>query len=74
MRTLNELFEETLKDVYVAEKAILKMTKQATSKDLKAAFTEHAEQTEGQVERLDKISSSCSAKKSEGVPGPEGFG
>jgi ferritin-like metal-binding protein YciE len=59
MQTLNELFEETLKDVYFAEKAILKalpkMTKQASSEDLKAAFTEHAEQTEGQVERLDKI-------------------
>jgi ferritin-like metal-binding protein YciE len=59
MQTLNELFEETLKDVYFAEKAILKalpkMTKQASSEDLKAAFTEHDEQTEGQVERLDKI-------------------
>lgn len=59
MHTLNELFEETLKDVYFAEKAILKalpkMTKQASSEDLKAAFTAHVEQTEGQVDRLDKI-------------------
>lgn len=73
MRTLNELFEETLKDVYFAENAILKalpkMTKQATSKDLKAAFTEHAEQTEGQVERLDKIFKLL-GKKAEGKECP----
>lgn len=59
MRTLNDLFEETLKDVYFAENAILKalpkMAAKATSKDLKAAFKEHTEQTEGQVERLNKI-------------------
>ncbi len=46
MHTLNELFEETLKNVYFADNAILKalpkMTKQASSKDSKAAFTEHA--------------------------------
>jgi ferritin-like metal-binding protein YciE len=73
MRTLNELFEETLKDVYFAEKAILKalpkMTQQATSEDLKAAFTEHVEQTEGQVERLDKIFKLL-GKKSEGKECP----
>jgi ferritin-like metal-binding protein YciE len=59
MRTLNDLFEETLKDVYFAENAILKalpkMAGKAKSKDLKAAFTEHAKETEGQVKRLDKI-------------------
>ena len=59
MRTLNDLFEETLKDVYFAENAILKalpkMAGKAKSKDLKAAFTEHTKETEGQVKRLDKI-------------------
>ena len=59
MRTLNDLFEETLKDVYFAENAILKalpkMAQKASSKDLKAAFTEHAQETEGQVKRLDKV-------------------
>lgn len=73
MRTLNELFEETLKDVYFAENAILKalpkMTKQASSKALKAAFTDHAEQTEGHVERLDKIFKLL-GKKSEGKQCP----
>ncbi|MFM9849119.1 MAG: ferritin-like domain-containing protein [Hyphomicrobiaceae bacterium] len=73
MHTLNELFEETLKDVYFAENAILKalpkMAKQASSKDLKAAFTEHVEQTEGQVERLDKIFKLL-GRKSEGKECP----
>jgi ferritin-like metal-binding protein YciE len=59
MDTLAELFEETLKDVYFAENAILKalpkMAKKATSKDLQQAFTDHLEETKGQVKRLDQI-------------------
>jgi ferritin-like metal-binding protein YciE len=59
METLNELFEDTLKDVYFAEneilKALPKMAKKATSEDLQEAFTDHAEETKGQVERLAKI-------------------
>jgi ferritin-like metal-binding protein YciE len=59
METLNELFEETLKDVYFAENAILKalpkMAKKASSEDLQQAFTDHAEETKGQVKRLEQI-------------------
>lgn len=59
MDTLNELFEETLKDVYFAEKAILKalpkMAAKSTSEDLRDAFNEHMKVTEGQVDRLDKV-------------------
>src|SRR3954471_20083439 len=59
MENFSELFEETLKDIYYAEKAILKalpkMAKKASSKKLEAAFTEHLKQTERQVERLDQI-------------------
>jgi ferritin-like metal-binding protein YciE len=59
METLQELFEETLKDIYYAEKAILKalpqMAKKATSEDLSAAFTAHVEETEQQVVRLEEI-------------------
>ena len=59
METLNELFEETLKDVYFAEKAILKalpkMAKKTKSAELRQAFEEHTEQTRGQVERLDQV-------------------
>jgi ferritin-like metal-binding protein YciE len=59
MQTLKELFEETLKDVYFAEKAIIKalpkMAKKTKSPALKQAFEEHTEQTKGQVQRLDEI-------------------
>jgi len=59
METFNELFEETLKDIYYAEKAILKalpkMAKKAASKKLQAAFTKHQKETEGQVERLVQV-------------------
>ena len=59
MDTLEKLFETTLRDVYYAEKAILKslpkMAKKASSPRLQAAFEEHIEQTEGQVDRLEKI-------------------
>lgn len=59
METLEKLFEETLRDLYYAEKAILKnlpkMARKAGSTDLKAAFEEHIGQTEDQVSRLEKI-------------------
>jgi ferritin-like metal-binding protein YciE len=59
METLQDLFLETLKDIYYAEKAILKalpkMAKKATSEDLAAAFETHREETESQVTRLEEI-------------------
>jgi ferritin-like metal-binding protein YciE len=59
MDTLEALFENTLRDVYYAEKAILKalpkMAKKATSEDLTAAFETHLQETEGQVERIEQI-------------------
>lgn len=59
METLQKLFEDTLRDVYYAEKAILKnlpkMVRKAKSTELSSAFEEHIEQTEGQVERLEQI-------------------
>ena len=58
METFEQLFEETLKDIYYAEKAILKalprMAKKASSEDLSAAFTAHYEETEQQVVRLEE--------------------
>ena len=57
--TLEELYVDELRDLYSAEnqllKALPKMAKAADSKDLKAGFEEHLEQTEGHVERLEKI-------------------
>ena len=57
--SLQKLYVEELKDLYSAEKQLLKalpkMAKAATSPELKAAFPGHLEQTKGQVERLDRI-------------------
>src|SRR6195256_2885220 len=58
-KNLNDLFLDTLKDVYYAEKQILKalpkMAKAATSDQLRAAFEKHHGETEDQVDRLEKI-------------------
>src|SRR4029078_2540489 len=58
-KDLNDLFLDTLKDIYFAEKQILKalpkMAKAASSDKLRAAFEKHHGETEGQVERLEQI-------------------
>lgn len=58
-KRLDELFHDTLKDIYFAEKKILttlpKMAKAAQAPDLKKAFETHHTQTEGHIERLEKI-------------------
>jgi ferritin-like metal-binding protein YciE len=77
MENLHDLFETTLRDIYYAEKAILKalpkMAKKATSEDLAAAFEEHLQQTEGHVERLERIFSmlgkSARGKKCQAIEG-----
>ena len=57
--TPRDLLVEELKDLYSAENQLLKalprMAKAATNEDLKAAFETHLAQTEGHVERLEKI-------------------
>jgi len=58
-KQLEDLFHESLKDVYFAEKKILtalpKLAKAAQSKELKAAFEKHRAETEGHVVRLEKV-------------------
>jgi ferritin-like metal-binding protein YciE len=58
-KQLDELFHDTLKDIYFAEKKILaalpKMAKAAQSEELRAAFTKHHGETEGHVERLEQV-------------------
>jgi ferritin-like metal-binding protein YciE len=58
-KTLSDLFLDTLKDIYFAEKQILKtlpkMARAAQSDELRAGFEEHQQQTEGQVERLEQV-------------------
>ena len=58
-KTLDDLFLDTLKDIYYAEKQIVKalprMAKAASSPELKAGFEKHLEESEVQVDRLEKI-------------------
>ncbi len=58
-KKLDDLFHERLKDIYYAERRILKalpkMAKGAQSAELKAAFEKHRNETEGHVERLQQV-------------------
>lgn len=57
--TLQDLFVHELKDLYSAEKQIIKalpkIARAASSSELQHAFEGHLEQTKGQVERLERI-------------------
>lgn len=57
--SLDILLEEELKDLYSAEKQLLKalpkMAKKASSEELRAALEEHLTVTEGQVTRLEEV-------------------
>ncbi len=59
VKTMDDLFVDTLKDIYYAEKHILKalpaMVKKANNDDLKTALETHRKETEGQVERLEQV-------------------
>ena len=59
MESLQELYVEELKDLYSAErqivKALPKMVKNATNPELKQAFSNHLDETEGHVARLEKV-------------------
>lgn len=59
VKTMEDLFVEALKDIYYAEKQILKalpgMVKKADDKTLKDALEAHRKETEGQIERLDEV-------------------
>lgn len=58
-KTLRGLFQDTLKDIYFAEKKILtalpKMAKAAQSEELRAAFEKHESETQEHVSRLEKV-------------------
>ena len=58
-KTLDDLFHETLKDIYFAEiqilKALPKMAKAVNSDHLRNAFETHRDETEGKVDRLEEI-------------------
>ena len=58
-KSLEDLFLDHLKDIYYAEKKILKtlpkMAKAADGEEVSAAFEKHRAETEGQVERLERV-------------------
>lgn len=74
---LLELFIDEIKDIYWAEKHLLKvlpkMQKAATSEKLKSALGDHLEQTKVQVERLEQVfellGEKAQAKKCEAMAG-----
>lgn len=76
-KELMDLFLETLKDMYGAEKQILralpKMAKAARFGELRSAFEQHVRETEGQVDRLNRVfeilGQRAAGKKCEAVEG-----
>jgi len=77
VRTLDDLFHETLQDMYYVEKKLVKtlpkMAKQATSPELKTAIEEHLAETETHVERVEQVFAEIEqkpvAKKCEALEG-----
>jgi ferritin-like metal-binding protein YciE len=76
-KTLTDLFEDGIKDVYYAEKKILaalpKMAKATETEELAAAFEKHRMETEQQVERLEEVfevlNQPAKGKKCPGIDG-----
>jgi len=59
VKTLNDLFVETLRDLYYVEKKLVKtlpkMAKKASSEDLRKAISDHLAETETHVQRLEQV-------------------
>lgn len=76
-KSLEDLFEDALKDIYWAEKALLKalpvMMKNATDEKLKKGIDKHIIETEGHVERLEEcfkaLGKKAQAKKCDAMQG-----
>jgi ferritin-like metal-binding protein YciE len=68
VKTLDDLFVHTLKDIYYAEhqitKALPKMIERASNPNLRSAFTQHLEETNGQIKRLEQVFSMLDEKPS----------
>ena len=68
VKSVNDLLLDELRDIYHAEKqlvkALPKMAKKAKSDELRQAFEHHLEETKGQVERLDQVFQQLDARSS----------
>lgn len=77
LNSLENVFEEALKDLYSAEsqiaRALPKMAKGASAPELKKAFEQHLEVTKKQIERLEQVCKDAgikpTGKKCEGMEG-----
>jgi ferritin-like metal-binding protein YciE len=77
MKSMEDLFYNALQDVYFTEKQLLKalpkMSKKAANEELANAFLKHRDQTEGQIDRLEKafemIGKKARGKKCEAILG-----
>ncbi|MDQ1081381.1 ferritin-like domain-containing protein [Pseudoroseomonas cervicalis] len=70
IKSIDDLFLHTLKDIYYAERQILKalpkMAKAAQSEELREGFLLHRDQTQGQIERLQQVFEAL-GKRAQGV-------
>ncbi|URN98355.1 ferritin-like domain-containing protein [Leclercia adecarboxylata] len=59
MKSVEDVFIHLLSDTYSAEKqltrALAKLSREASSPELSAAFKAHLEETHGQIERIDQV-------------------
>ncbi|MDQ8699222.1 ferritin-like domain-containing protein [Hyphomicrobium sp. LHD-15] len=59
IQTMDDLFVHTLRDIYYAEKQIVKalpdMIEKASGTQLKSGFEKHLKETEGQIQRLEQV-------------------
>ncbi|ODR99785.1 hypothetical protein AUC69_08285 [Methyloceanibacter superfactus] len=77
MKNLEDLFLHHLKDIYYAEKQVLKalpkMSKKCDSAKLRKAFDDHLKETEGQVKRLEQVFIVGEKAKGETCPAIDGI-
>ena len=78
MRTIEELFEHELKDIYSAEHSMLdaleQMAGESTDREIKKGYSQHRKETQGQIKRLDKVFKMLGQKpKAETCPAMDGL-
>lgn len=78
MKTIEELFEHELQDIYSAEQSLLEaleqMAQESSDREIKRGFTQHRKETQAQIKRLEKIYRSLGQKPESGsCPGVEGL-
>src|SRR5438270_8995878 len=68
IKTMQDLFANTMRDIYYAEKQIVKnlpdMIEKASDSELKMGLQKHLRETEGHVQRLEKAFKMCGLEAS----------